>query len=192
MLEVQPPPKKSICAAPSFGRLVPDLDTVTDALTPYLTRVAEKLRRQESLCGAITVFLHTNRFRKTPGNGFPAKQYYNARTVELPHPTSSTPELLRYATTALHSIFAFGYAYQKVGIILTALVPADYRQKGIFVEGPNEKLFKLSSVVDKLNYCFGQDKLRLASQLYNPDWLMQRQFLSRRYTTQWKEIIEVM
>ncbi|WP_460905463.1 Y-family DNA polymerase [Spirosoma areae] len=191
MLEVNPPAKKSICSAPSFGRMVPDLATITDALTSYLTRAGEKLRRQDSLCGTITVFLHTNRFRKTPGNGQPAKQYYNSRTVELPHPTSSSPELLTYALAALKSIFAFGYEYQKVGIILNNIVPADFRQKGIFVEGPNEKQLKLSALVDKLNYRYGQDKLRLASKLYNPDWPMKQQWLSKRYTTRWDEILMV-
>lgn len=191
MLEVQPPPKKSICAAPSFGRLVLDLDTITDALTTHLTRAGEKLRRQDSLCGTLTVFLHTNRFRKTPQNGLPAKQYYNSRTVQLPHPTNSTAELLRYAQSTLRSIFAYGYNYQKVGLIMTDLVPADYRQKGVFVDGPDERLIQLAGVVDKLNQRYGQNKIRLASQLYNPDWPMQRQFLSPCYTTRWKDILRV-
>ena len=172
MLEVQPPPKKSICAAPSFGRLVPDLDTIMDALTRHLTRCGEKLRKQDSLCGSLTVFLHTDRFRRTPGNNLPAKQYYNSRTVALPHPTSGTPELLRYAQSILKSIFAFGYNYQKVVIILTDLVPGDYRQKGIFVDGPDERQIRLAGVVDKLNHRYGRDTLRLASQRYNPDWPM--------------------
>jgi DNA polymerase V len=150
MLEVSSPPKKAICAAPSFGRLVPDLDTITDAMTTHLATACEKLRKQDSLCGSITVFLNTNRYRKTPGNGLMAKPYYGSRTIDLPHPTSGTAELLKYAQSALTSIFAFGYNYQKVGIILSDLVPAHYRQKGIFVEGPDERLIKLSSLVDKL------------------------------------------
>lgn len=189
LLEVNPPAKKVICTAPSFGRLVPDLETITDALTSYLARACEKLRRQDSLCGMVTVFLHTDRYRKTPGNGLPARQYTNSITVSLPHPTSATPELLSYATAALKSIFRFGYNYQKVGVMLTALVPTDYRQIGVFVAGPNEKLLKLSGVVDKLNCRYGQDKLRLASQLYNPDWPMKQQYLSKRYTTRWDEIL---
>ncbi|AUD04673.1 hypothetical protein CWM47_24170 [Spirosoma pollinicola] len=109
--------------------------------------------------------------------------------IELPHPTSSTAEILKYALESLKAIFAFGYNYQKGGIILSDLVPADYRQKGIFVEGPDERLIKLAGVIDKLNAQFGQDKLRLASQMYNPDWPMKQQYLSPRYTTQWKDIL---
>ena len=191
LLEVSPPAKKSIIAAPSFGDLQLSLDILADALTTHLARACEKLRRQDSLCGAITVFVHTNPFRKTPGNRQPARQYSNSTTVVLPHPTSSTPELLNYALSALESIFAYGYHYKKVGVMLTGLVSADYRQKGVFVDGPNEKLLALSSVVDKLNSRFGQDKLRLASQLYNPDWPMKPAYLSKRYTTRWDEILTV-
>ncbi|UFH54676.1 Y-family DNA polymerase [Spirosoma sp. KNUC1025] len=190
-LEVGQPAKKVILTAPSFGKLIPDLETITDALTSHLARSCEKLRKQDSLCGAVTVFLHTDRFRRTPGNGLPAKQYSNSITIPLPHPTSATPELLKYATSGLKSIFKYGYNYQKVGVMLTDLVPGDYRQKGIFVEGPNEKLLQLSTVVDELNRHYGQDKLRLASQLYNPDWPMKQNYLSKHYTTRWEDILQV-
>lgn len=190
MLEVNPPAKKTICSAPSFGKLIPDLATITDALTTHLSRCCEKLRKQDSLCGAVTVFLHTDRFRKTPGNFLPAKQYSNSLTLVLPHPTNSTTELLKYAESGLKAIFRFGYNYLKVGIMLSDLVPGDYRQKGVFVEGPNEKLMALSSVVDKINRRYGQDKLRLASQQYNPNWPMKQNYLSKRYTTRWEDILE--
>lgn len=189
MLEVNPPPKKTIITAPGFGKVIPDLAMIGDALTTHLSRSCEKLRRQDSLCGTVTVFLYTNPFRKTPGNGLPTKQYSNSRTVALPHPTSSTAELLKYALESLTSIFAPGYLYQKVGIILSDLVPGDYRQKGVFVEGPDERLIKLATVMDKINDRYGRDKLRLASQLYNPDWPMKPQYLSRCYTTRWEDIL---
>lgn len=191
MLEINPPPKKAICAAPSFGRLVPDLPTMTQALTTHLARACEKLRKQDSLCGTITVFVHTNRFRRTPGNDQLARQYYNSRTIELPHPTSSTTELIRYGETALESIFQFGYNYQKVGIIMSNLVPADYRQKGVFVDGPDERLIKLAGVLDNLNNRHGRDRVRLASQGFDPDWGHRQEHLSPCYTTRWKDILTV-
>jgi len=65
MVEVDAQPKKSICTAPSFGRGVHDLDTISQALTTHLSRATEKLRRQASAAGTLTVFLHTNRFKKS-------------------------------------------------------------------------------------------------------------------------------
>lgn len=191
LLEVSPPPKKSICTEPGFGKVIPDLETITDALTTHLSRVCEKLRRQNSLCGAITVSLRTNKFRKTPGSGLPAKQYHNSITVTLPHPTSSTMEIIKYAESGLNAIFKFGYNYQKVGIMLTDLVDADYRQTGVFTEGPDERLIRLSAVIDKVNKRYGHDKLRLASQRYSPEWPMKQKYLSPKYTTRWEDILEV-
>lgn len=191
LLEVNPPPRKAICTEPGFGKVIPDLANITDALTVHLSRICEKLRKQESLCGAVTVWLRTNPHRKTPGNGQPTKQYSNSVTVRLPHPTSSTLEIIKYAESGLKAIFKFGYNYQRVGIMLTDLVPAGYRQVGVFTQGPDERLIRLSAVVDKVNKRYGQDKLRMASQLYNPEWPMKPKYLSPRYTTRWEDILEV-
>ncbi|MCK8495826.1 Y-family DNA polymerase [Spirosoma sp. RP8] len=190
LLEMEAQPKQTICTAPSFGKLIPDQATITEALTTHVSRAAEKLRKQGSAAGAITVFLHTNRFKRSP-NGELAKQYYKSQTVELPHPTSSTPELVRYAQAVLSAIFAFGYDYQKVGVILSDLVPMDYQQGHLFADGPDARLAKLSPVVDKLNQRHGRDKVRLAGAGYNPTWHHKRQYLSPCYTTQWKDILLV-
>ena len=189
MLETEAPAKKSICTAPSFGQGIHDLDTISQAMITHLGRAAEKLRKQDSAASSLTIFLHTNRYKKS-FNGELAKQYYNSHSVELPHPTSSTAELVRYASELLKSIFAFGYEYQKVGILLTGLVPADYRQGGIFTSGPDERLIKLSNVVDRINQRHGRDRVRLAGAGYDPSWHHKRQWMSPRYTTVWDEILK--
>ncbi|ARK08846.1 Y-family DNA polymerase [Fibrella sp. ES10-3-2-2] len=191
LIEPIAPAKKAICTAPSFGQVIPDLPLIRQALTTHVGRVAEKLRRQDSAASAVTVFLHTNRHRKTPGNGLAAKQYYGSRTVELPHPTASTAELASYAQAALTAIFRTGYHYQKVGVMLTGLVPAEFRQANLFNDGPDDRQSKLARVVDKLNYRYGRDKIRLAAAGYDPSWHHKQQWMSKRYTTQWKDILTV-
>lgn len=190
LIDTDPKPKKAICAAPTFGRLVPDLATITQALTTHIGRAAEKLRRQRTAASTLTVFLHTNRFKISP-NGEPAKSYYNSRTVELPHPTASTTELVRYAQAALKSIFAFGYDYQKVGVILTGFVPTTHRQTGIFTPGPDARLARLSGVIDRINHRHGRDRVRLAAAGYDPSWHHKRQWMSPDYTTRWPDILSV-
>ena len=190
LLDLDPSPKKAICTAPSFGRPVSDLATITQALVTHLGRAAEKLRAQQSAAGNLTVFLHTNRHKKTAFNGLPAKQYYNARTVELPHPSASTVELARYAVAALKSVYRFGYEYQKVGVMLTGLVPGDHRQTSFLTEGPDERLVKLSATVDRLNHRFGRDKVRLAGAGYDTTWHHKQQWMSPAYTTHWTDILE--
>ena len=190
LMELETAPKKAICTAPSFGRLIPDQDTIRQAIATHVSRATEKLRKQGSAAGTMTVFLHTNRHKRSP-NGELAKQYYNSRTVELPHPTASTSELVSYAVAAMDSIYQFGYAYQKVGVILSGLVPTGHRQGDVFTSGPDERIVKLSAVIDKINYRHGRDKVRVAGAGYDPSWHHKQQCMSPRYTTQWKEIIKV-
>ncbi|GAB3546344.1 Y-family DNA polymerase [Spirosoma fluminis] len=189
LIDSEPPVRKSFASAPSFGRLVPDKATLQEALVTHTARVAERLRRQHTVAKVITVYLHTNRFRKSP-NGELAKQYYNSQTIELPHHTNSTPELAKYATAALERIFKFGYAYQKVGIILTDFVSENVRQGNLFTDGPDPRLAKLSKVMDKLNYQFGRDRVRVAAQGFDPDWKMKQQWKSPCYTTKWADILK--
>lgn len=111
LLETEATPKKAICTSPSFGRLIPDFKTMSEALVTHLSRTAEKLRNQSSAAGTMTVFVHTNRFKRS-SNGQLARQYYNSRTMQLPHPTASTSELAGYALAALKSVYQFGYDYQ--------------------------------------------------------------------------------
>lgn len=188
LLETEPPVRKSFCAAPSFGQLVPDKEIIREALMTYVARVAERLRKQQTAAKVMTVFLHTNRFRRSP-NGELAKQYYNSQSVNLPHYTNSTHELAGYAAAALDRIFRFGYAYQKVGFILSDFAPDEVREPGLFTELPDERFAKLNTVMDKLNHRYGRDRVRLAAQGYNPTWKMKQQWLSPCYTTRWKDIL---
>lgn len=190
MLETEAPSKKAICTAPSFGRGVHDLDTITQALVTHLGRAAEKLRKQGSAASSVTVFLHTNRHKRSR-NGELAKQYYGSQSVMLPHPTANTSELVGYAIAALGKAFRFGFEYQKVGVMLMGLGPAEHQQTNLFRSGPDPRLTKLSATVDKLNCRHGRDRVRLASAGYDPSWQHKRQWISRRYTTQWQEIMKV-
>ncbi len=189
MLETEAPNKKAICTAPSFGRGVSDLDIISQALITHLSRAAEKLRKQGSAASAVTVFLHTNRHKITAYNGQPAKQYHGSRTAELLHASSSTAELVQYAHALLKAVFKFGYEYQKVGVMLSGLVPDSHLQQHLFTREPEGRMSKLSGVMDALNKRYGRDRVRLAGAGYDSSWHHKRQWMSARYTTVWKEIL---
>ncbi|WP_310587813.1 Y-family DNA polymerase [Larkinella punicea] len=185
-LDTEPLHKKSICCAPSFGTKVWSLETIREALATYVARAGEKLRRHSSAAGVVTVFLHTNRFDKV------GPHYSNSQTVILPHPTSSTMELLQYADTVLESIYRKGYEYQKVGVILNDIVSESHQQELIFNETPDQRQAQLSKLVDKINGRYGRDKIRLAKQgFYEKNWRMHQRHLSPCYTTKWSDILLV-
>lgn len=86
-LELAPPPKQSICVSRSFGRPVTTLPELSEALSAYIERAAEKLRRHGLAAGYVTVFLHTNRFRPEE------PQYSPSAGLALPVATCDTAPL---------------------------------------------------------------------------------------------------
>jgi DNA polymerase V len=182
-VDAQPPPRKSVCVAPSFSDLVGDQATLREALANYVSRAADKLRQQGLAAGAMTVFLHTNRFRAVQG------QYSNSRSFVLPVATNLIPELVHYAHVGLTAIYKPGYAYQKVGLILSALQPDSHQTPDLFDGELDPRLLKLLPTVEQLNRKMGRDKVRFAAQGFRHPWKMKQRWLSRCYTTRWKDII---
>ena len=178
-----PPPKKSILTSPSFGKPVDDLKTLQEALTTHVVRCAEKLRRQQSAARLVTVYLQTNPFRTQE------PQYFNHQSIVLPHPSSATPELLKYAIGVLDAIYKPAYHYKRVRVMLSGFVPQDFQQQNLFTEISDERLRVVSKTIDKLNDKYGRDKIRFAAQGYSDHWRPRSKFLSRRYTTRWNEVL---
>lgn len=73
------------------------VEHLNEALNDYLVKAGEKMRRQNLVTNAVTVFLATNRFAKTD-------QYNNSLTIELANATNTTKELREWTKKALHQI----------------------------------------------------------------------------------------
>lgn len=63
-LELVNKPKKAIGSSRSFRRPITSLDKLKEAVATYVSRCAEKLRKQQSCANLIMVFIRTNRFKK--------------------------------------------------------------------------------------------------------------------------------
>ncbi|HLO62317.1 MAG TPA: Y-family DNA polymerase, partial [Azonexus sp.] len=59
-LEEVVPEKQQIMSSQSFGSLVHDLADLEEAVASYVNRAAERLRAQNSLAGAVQVYVRTN------------------------------------------------------------------------------------------------------------------------------------
>lgn len=109
-LEEISPPRKEIVSSRSFGELVNTLDDLAEAVSMYVTRAGEKLRGQQSLCGALHVFVQTNPFRQQD------EQYSNGLTIPFTDPTDDTRTLAGAALQGLRAIYRPGYRYKKAGV----------------------------------------------------------------------------
>jgi DNA polymerase V len=61
-LELTPPPRKGLAVSRMFGRKLTDIEPISQALAAYVTRAAEKLRRDRMHARRMQVFLQNSPF----------------------------------------------------------------------------------------------------------------------------------
>jgi DNA polymerase V len=181
-MEYSPPDKKAIISSRSFGKMTDDKNSVREAVAYFTARAAEKMRKQNSAAKVLSVYLRTNKFKTE------LPQYHNGVQVNLPIPTSVTGELVEYALKGFEQIFKENYLYQKVGVLLTELVPEDTAQIGMFDSRNRVNSNIATRKMDELNKKFGSNTVFSAASGTVRNWSMKREFTSSKYTTYWEEL----
>lgn len=181
-MENAPPAKKQICTSRSFGKMLTDIETISEAIATHASTCAKKLRLQKSYAMSLMVFIHTNNFRKD------LPQYWKNTIVHLPVPTNDTQEIVHYALAGLKIIFVNGYQYKKAGVIITEITEG--AQLGLFDSVDREKHERLMQAIDKINDKYG-NCVKLAIQGTGRDWKLKQEQLSRHFTTNFNEIITI-
>ena len=87
----------------------------------------EKLRRERRHARQMMIFVHNS--------PFDTKEAYYSRqaSLQLPHATSDTAELILHACHALTRLYQPGVHYSKCGVMLTELTPEDVH-RGNFLD----------------------------------------------------------
>lgn len=179
-------PQQQILSTRSFGHSVRDLDSLSEAVTLYTTRAAEKLRKRQLYAGSVYVYLRTSPFREAP------HYYSNALSVPLHTATDNTLHLVQAALWALQQLYRPGYDYAKAGISLGELVTAQAQPQDLFHNTANrEKASRLMQAMDSINRKMGSSTLRLASAGIRQPWQMKQAHKSPGYTTRWHELLTV-
>jgi len=183
-LEEITPVKKQIVSSRSFGIPVSDLASLEESVSLYISRAAEKLRRQQSYAGSVYITIRTSLFNEKE------RYYANGLTISLPTPTDDTMRLTKVALWGLRKIYRGGYRYQKAGVMLSELVSANHRQADLFGSITTEsKSSQLMAVIDQINARMGKSTLKLASEGFRQPWKMKQGNRSPSYTTRWDELI---
>jgi len=176
--------KKTIATTRSFEKPFTKLEDISERVSTFTASCSEKLRKQNSHCNMIMVFLQTNYFRKDQ------PQYSRNCIITTDFPTNSTIELNHYAQIGLKAIFKEEYHYKKAGVVVMGLTPNSEIQLSLF-NSSNPKHQPLMSVIDKMNTNFGTNKVRFATQSLGRQWKMKQEKLSKCYTTKVDEIISI-
>lgn len=176
--------KKNIATTRTFETNYSEFEQINERVITFAVSCGEKLRKQNSACNSLMVFIHTNQHRED------LPQYSRNIVVKLPFPTNSGIELAKFASQALKQIFKPGYFYKKAGVIVMDFTPAEIPQYDLF-ENSDERHKPLMQAVDKINSRYGQHKIRLAAQDQKRVWKMKQEKLSPRYTTKLSDIITI-
>lgn len=176
------PPKKQIMSSRSFGMPVTDSRSLEESVALYVSRAAEKLRRQKCCAGCLQVSIRTSPFN-------PLTPYYgNSVTLSLPVPTDDTIQLIKAALWGLARIYRAGYRYQKAGVMLSGLVPPGEVQSELFAVRTESRSKVVMGLLDGVNRKLGRGTLHSAREGFSKAWKMKQDHKSPCYTTCWDEL----
>ena len=176
--------KKAIATTRTFEGMHTDFESIKERVSTFAVSCAEKLRKQQSCCNVIMVFLHSNWHRKD------LPQYGKNIVVKTHYPTNSSIDIIKYAVQGLEQIYKEGYHYKKAGVIVMGITPENTKQFTLFTQ-ENPKHIPLMKAIDRLNNSIGQTKVKFGSQDIDRTWKMKQERLSPRYTTNLSEIIHI-
>ncbi|HEY8085103.1 MAG TPA: Y-family DNA polymerase [Methylophilaceae bacterium] len=183
-LEQMSAPKKQIISSRSFGIPVTDLGSLQESVTLYISRAAEKLRRQKSYAGAVQVYIRTSPFNERE------EHYANSMTIPLTTASDDTRQLVKAALWGLQRIYKPGYRYQKAGVMLSEFVSVEHVQNDLFSQSTTTptKNSRLMAAMDSVNRYMGKRSLVIASQGFSKPWSMKQGNKSPNYTTNWDDV----
>ena len=178
--------RKSIATTRSFPKQISEFDDLRERVATFASVCAEKLRKQKSCCNTIIVMLVIDR------HTIQTSKYYFNMAVTLPFASNSTLTIANTAIDMLKKLHKGNehFKFKKAGVIVTGLVDEDKKQFKLF-DDENPKHLALMQAMDKLNTKIGDKKVKLASQNLNLTWNMKQNHLSKQYTTNFKDILEI-
>ena len=158
--------QKSIMYSRTFAHMTDSKSVLLRELSNYATAATRRLREQGSLCGAVTVFLATNRHRTD------LAQYNTDDTLKLTTPTDDTRAVMQAVSILLEHIYQPRYQYKQAGVILTQLQSNSGMQLDLFAPQQAEdrtRQTRLMQAIDSINERFGKNQIHFAVQGIDTD-----------------------
>jgi DNA polymerase V len=107
-------------------------------------------------------------------------------------PTDNTIEVLKTVQKLTQSLLEPGVPYKKVGVVLSGFTSNESVQQSLFVDEAASKSDALMPVIDLLNQRLGKDAVTFGSHLKTTQWQSRSELKSPSYTTQWKDLKQVV
>lgn len=188
------PQKKSICTSRSFAdEGISNKNVMEEAVANFAVRCTEKLRRQGSVCQGVTVFAWTSRFNDH------VPEYTIHDSLVLPIATDAQDEIVGAALTILRARYPksvsdrpdLSFRFKKAGVILWQISPSTPREQDLFDPINRERQKALMAAIDAINHKNGYGTIRQAIQGTDCRFDLKREYMSKRFTTDISDILEV-
>ena len=151
--------RQGLACTRSFGRPITTYSDMSEAVTGFAVRAAEKLRAENLDAAHISVFIQTNRHKRD-------EEWYANQASLTCAPTSNTLALTATSKRLLRTIWKDGFRYAKAGVMLNDLAPAG-TQHTLF-DIPSEQDTALLGAMDAVNPRFCRGSLRPLSSGVEP------------------------
>ena len=181
-LEESLPEAKEVMSSRSFGSRVESIAEMAEAISYHASNACNRMRKRGLYAGGVYVFMQNSPFDQAEFKPLNA-------AIVLPSPTDDTMQINRAALWMAKKMFKEDVYYQKAGVMLTNLVPAQGQQTDLFgFTIGQDKSTNLMNTLDSINNKYSKGTIKLASEGINKAWVMRRSFRSPNYTGSWSEL----
>lgn len=185
-LNEETPKKKEIMSSRSFGKTVYELAPLRESIASYASLACEKLRKQQSVCQEVEIYIRTNPFKEL------LPQYARANSIKLDSATCDTRKVIQAAWKLLDEIFINGYEYKKASVKLSKIQDANEHQISFFGGHDTVHDLTIMQTMDKINSRDGHETLKIAACGTNKEaWTMKQVMKSPRYLTGWNDLLKI-
>lgn len=175
--------KQQICTSRSFGQPIITYHRLLESVATLAALCIDKLRKQKSLTKAIYVFVQTSRFKDDV--------YKPSKIIPLSFYTADTAEIITYCHKALDTIYIDRLEYKRAGVVLMDIIPDSIVQPDLFDPVDRKKQRQLAFAIDEIAKKNGREAIRIALQGEGYKANIRQEHLSKRYTTNWDDIIVI-
>lgn len=181
--------KKNTIISRSFAQPITELQELESVLITFCIKLAEKLTAHKQVTQYLGLYLRSNPFSKKE------KYYSNYSIKELAIPTNSIFQLKENSFELLKKIYKKNIKFKKMGLYALNLMDESLAYQLNLFESNKNKILKNSKKILFLihNYnTFDNKKILFAKNLlYESNTKKNKIYISKKYTTNIKEIVEV-
>ena len=174
-------PQQSVMSSRSFRQSSTERTVVQDALAYHVRHAVADVRSQGQVARTVQVSIRPGRHSSYALRG-------GTISTDLAVPSADTFRILNEATKLLAQLWEAGVPYQKVGVVLSGLVPAGTTQLRLYPRQSTPERPQLLQTIDAINQRYGQDTVSVGSGRKEALWQAKCEQLSPAYTTRWSDI----